>query len=93
MTIKIILFELWRNIILSRYAGKKVFFFSVKACLHRRFFFVADLNAIFCRAEVASSFEQVQNSCDNAAILSPLVYTRANSRRFHGDFISKTLPL
>ncbi len=45
----------------------------------------------FCRAEVASSFEQVRNSLDIAVILSALVYTRANSQRFHGDFIAATL--
>ena len=44
----------------------------------------------FCRADVASSFEHVRDFCDIAAILSPLVYAGANSRRFYGDFIGAT---
>lgn len=42
----------------------------------------------FCCAEVASSFKQVQNSCDIAAMFSPLVYTHANSWQFYGNFIA-----
>ena len=40
----------------------------------------------FCRAEVASSFDQVRNSYDIKIV--SIVYPRTNSRRFHGDFIA-----